>query len=362
MSAPRTLLHVFPTFAVGGAQSRFAAIANHFGGAARHIIVPLDGRTDAREKLRPGLDVRFSPPPPGLSTTASIRYARVFMRAQKPDLLVTSNWGSMDWAMARLGTGLAHLHTEDGFGPEEQDRQLPRRVLTRRFVLRYSQVVVPSQTLWRIATDTWRLPAARLHFIPNGIDTARFATAAPAELPPGQGKVIGTIAALRPEKNIARLLHAFAGLSASHPARLVIVGDGAERGALETLAESLGIGANTWFAGHSATPERILAACDIFALSSDTEQMPLSVLEAMAAGLPIAATDVGDVRYMVAAENAPFVVTRDAAALAGALRALVQDAGAAAAAGQANQAVVNARFTQARMFAAFGALLGLAPP
>jgi glycosyltransferase involved in cell wall biosynthesis len=357
MTVPRRLLHVFPTFAVGGAQTRFAAIANHFGPAASHVIVPLDGRTECREKLSPDLDVRFAPPPPGLSTLAAIRHARAFLAESRPDMLITSNWGSMDWAIARLATGLPHLHTEDGFGPLEQDRQLPRRVLTRRCVLRFSQVVLPSRTLLSIATDIWRLPPSRLHYIPNGIDTVRFAGAAPAVLPPSEGAVIGTIAALRPEKNLTRLLHAFALLD--RPVRLVIVGDGPQRNELETLAASLGIADRVLFAGHSAAPETWLAAFDIFALPSDTEQMPLSLLEAMAASLPVAATDVGDVRGMVAAENLPYVVPRDTAALSAALRALLAAPDLARDIGRANAATAQQRFSQERMFAAFGLLMGI---
>src|SRR5271165_3699465 len=63
-SAPRSaplIMHVFPTFAVGGAQVRFAALANHFGAEFRHIVVALDGETSCRERLDPELNVEFPP-------------------------------------------------------------------------------------------------------------------------------------------------------------------------------------------------------------------------------------------------------------------------------------------------------------
>jgi glycosyltransferase involved in cell wall biosynthesis len=352
------LLHVFPTFAVGGAQARFAAVANHLGAAARHIVVSLDGRLDAREKLDPRLDVRFAELPPPAGRFGGARVALAFLRGLKVDRLVTSNWGSMDWAIANRITRVPHLHTEDGFGPEEQDRQLRRRVWTRRIVLRDSKVMLPSQTLLSLAKDVWRLPPVNLNYIPNGIDTARFAGARAADPERlralGSGPVIGTIAALRPEKNLRRLLAAFAQFCTRQPARLVIVGDGAERAALEAEAMTLGIERHVLFAGHSRTPESWMRAFDIFALSSDTEQMPLSVLEAMAAGLPVVATDVGDVRLIVSRENIPLIVARDAGALAGAFaRAL------AANAGEANRAKARAEFDQAAMFARYRALLGV---
>ena len=357
-----TFLHVFPTFAVGGAQTRFAAIANHLGQEARHIVVAMDGRTDAREKLAPTLDVRFLPPPAGAGVRQSIAHARAILRQTRPDMLITSNWGSIDWAIARLTMpSLPHLHTEDGFGPEEQDSQLPRRVLTRRAVLRFSELMLPSRTLLKIATETWRLPPARLHYIPNGIDTARFANAPPAELPPAfaqaEGPIIGTIAALRPEKNVMRLLEAFAQLRARRPARLVIVGDGPRRAVLERRTHELNISQHVYFAGHSTAPERWMAAFDVFALSSDTEQMPLSMLEAMAASRPIVTTDVGDVRNMLSAENLPYMVARRAPALAAALEKLLSDPAEATRIGQANAAKAEADYTEAQMFGAFRAIM-----
>ncbi len=355
---PPELLHIFPTFAVGGAQTRFAAIANHFGRDLRHRIIALDGKLDAREKLRTGLDVSFPDIAwPRGSNPTTWRRIRAYLREAPPDVLITSNWGSIDWAIARLGTGLRHVHTEDGFGPEERDRQLTRRVLIRRLVLRRSAVMVPSRTLQRIATEIWRLPPGNLHYIPNGIDLTHFETATPAPLPPGDGPVVGTIAALRPEKNLARLINAFARLRRLRPARLVIVGDGPERQALQTLASSLGIAQDIQFAGHSLTPERFLAAFDIFVLSSDTEQMPLTLLEAMAAGLPIAATDVGDVRAMLAAANAPFVVPRNEEALARAMETVLADPARARTVGAANRDRAAAEFDQRAMFERYRALL-----
>jgi glycosyltransferase involved in cell wall biosynthesis len=359
MTRPITLLHVFPTFAVGGAQARFAAVANHLGADARHIVVSLDGRLDARERLDATLDVTFPTLLAPSSTLGGARVALAALRAWRAevDRLVTSNWGSMDWALANRVTRLPHLHTEDGFGPEEQDRQLPRRAWARRIILRGSDVMLPSQNLLSIARDIWRLPPARLHYVPNGIDTARFAASAPIDpdrlAALGEGPVIGTIAALRPEKNLARLLSAFAQFRARTPARLVIVGDGAERPALERQAAALGIGTHVLFAGHSTEPERWMASFDIFALSSDTEQMPLSVLEAMAAGLPVVATDVGDVRLMVAPENAPLIVPRDEAAMAAAFAAALT-----LGAGAANKARAQAEYDSAGMFARYRGLLG----
>ena len=110
------------------------------------------------------------------------------------------------------------------------------------------------------------------------------------------------------------------------------------------------------FTGHLAAPQEVLRDFDLFALSSDTEQMPLSVLEAMASGLAVVATDVGDVAAMLAGENRPFVVARDAAALAGAMETLLADPARRCAIGAANRARAERDYDQETMFQAYATL------
>lgn len=349
---PPLVAHVFPSFAVGGAQVRFAAVANHFGPAFRHLVVSLDGDLACRERLRPDLDAAFPAVPAAKDAMLAntLRFRRL-LRAWRPDVLVTCNWGAIEFALANLPPLARHLHVVDGFGPEERGTQIPRRVWVRRLALRRSPVVLPSRALVRIAAETWKLPGRVIRYVPNGIALERFATDGARR---GQGEpVIGTVAALRAEKNLPRLLRAFAALERG---RLVIVGDGPERAALQALAHALGIAPRVAFAGHRQDTASLYARFDIFALSSDTEQMPLSVIEAMASTLPVAATDVGDIGLMVGAPNAPFIVPPDDAALAGALRRLLADAGLRRRIGGANRAKAERDYDQASMFAAHGAL------
>jgi glycosyltransferase involved in cell wall biosynthesis len=356
--APPLLLHVYSTFGVGGAQVRFAAIANHFGQRWRHAIVAMDGNTACRERLDPGLAMSF--PDIGLhkgDTLGNIRRIRAVLREMRPRTLITSNWGSIEWAMANAVRPLApQVHIEDGFGPEERSIQIRRRVLTRRLVLRGCTTVLPSQNLLRIASDIWRLPRKNLHYIPNGIDLARFAVQRTQT--PYRAPVVGTVAALRAEKNLGRLLRAFrlATADGSVPGRLVIVGDGPERPMLEALAQQPGLLGRVDFTGHRPDPAAALAEFDIFALSSDTEQMPISLLEAMAASLPVAVTDVGDVRVMLPAESQNNITALDDEALAAALRRLLLDPAARQREGVANRGWVVQTYAETAMFAAYADL------
>ncbi len=306
-------------------------------------------------RVAPGVELTTLPFPalPGERLPARLRRIRRTIGEAAPDALVTSNWGSIEWAMANLlPPRVRHLHMEDGFGPDEAVRQKPRRVWTRRGVLRFSDVLLPSRNLERIALGEWRLPAQRLHFVPNGLDLTRFNPDGPvADLGlPGEGAVIGTVAALRPEKNLGRLLRACAILAREGVAfRLAVVGDGPERAGLERLAAELGLAGLARFLGHVADPAAAYRAMDLVALSSDTEQMPFSVLEGMATGLCVVSTEVGDVRAMLAPENHGFLAPKNDDALAQALRSALASKAARSRAGAANRARAEAEYNERRM-------------
>ncbi|MBA2588379.1 MAG: glycosyltransferase family 4 protein [Alphaproteobacteria bacterium] len=347
---------VFATFRVGGPQVRFAALANHLGRSFRHIIVAMDNQFDCKSLLDPSLDITFrSFDIDKAKIFANLRMFRKFLGGIKPDVLVTHNWGSIEWALANWPGLVRHIHIEDGFGPEEAARQLPRRALARRALLGRSQVVVASHKLEQIATGIWKLDPHIVHFVPNGIDCERFAAGAEPIVPAG-APTIGTVAALRREKNLPRLIEAFRTLRENMPCRLVIAGDGPERSILEEQVERLGLGEDVIFLGHRTDTERVYASLSIYVLSSDTEQMPLSVIEAMAAGLPVVSTDVGDVREMVSAGNREFIRGDDAETLALNLGTLLESRQAEHI-GAHNQIKAREDFSQVKMFSAYEALL-----
>ena len=359
------LLHVFPSFAIGGQQTRFATIANWLGQSFRHRVISIDGLDTAMRLLNPGIDITFLPTPPQTNDPfARFRDIAKTIALAEPDLLITYNWGSIEWAIVnrlRFYRGRPHLHLEDGFGPDEADKQKCRRVLTRRFCLRDSKVVVPSCTLAKIAGTHWKLDPQHVIYIPNGIDTTRFddivTDGAPFFRRRSGECIIGCVSPLRSEKNIVRLLRAFSQLRCAS-VRLVICGDGPERGTLATFAQDLKVSDRVIFTGHVKCPELVMGAFDIFCMTSDTEQMPYAVLEAMSARLPVVATDVGDISKMVADENRSFVVERDdLRRLVFALEQLCRDPTLRLYIGRANRAKVEANYGIEPMVEAFQRVL-----
>ena len=359
-----SLVHVFPTFQVGGAQVRFVQIANALGDKYKHTIIALDNQTGAEERIDPNVALTIKShqhSSQGLLTR--LKAYRSTLKQLRPDVLLTYNWGSIEWAMANA-TGLTrHIHIEDGFGPEEANRQLPRRVWFRRLALwPHADVIVPSRTLQSIAQDIWRLKSSQIHYIPNGIDTTRFDHGPDQKLVtslqlPKDRPLVGTIAALRSEKNIPRLIRACARANARQPCHLIVIGDGPERTALEQLARDIDFETHVTFTGHIAEPERIMGALDVFALSSDTEQMPYSVLEAMASGLAVASVDVGDVKDMVAQANKPFIADKGDDHFVEVLETLLKDRSAREAIGEKNRTRVAQTYSQALMISRHEAML-----
>lgn len=348
------LLHVFPSFSYGGQQARLAALARGLGPSFRHVVVALDGDLTARALFEESAGAQFEALP--LKKSASVRVSNLarlarLIREATPDILCTYNWGAMEAVVAnRLSLRAPHVHFEDGFGPDEtMGRQLRRRAWARRLLLRDTDVVAPSRALEKIAREQWRLK--RVRRIANGVDAERLKG---GRRDIGGAVLVGSVGALRPEKNYGRLIAAFFAADGGKRAGLEIVGAGPELAALRKASRG---DPRIVLPGPTAQPADAYARFDIFALSSDTEQAPISLMEAMAAGLPVVATDAGDVADMVAEENRPYITpVGDEEAYMHALSQMLQDPSARAAIGAANRRRAKDAFSQARMIDAYRAL------
>jgi len=324
------LLHVFPTFAVGGSQVRTATIIDLLGDEFRHTILPMDGRREALSRI--STPVGYLDPPLSRHAVTRPLHLRRLLSGAEPDLVLTYNWGAIEAVLAARTLSIPVIHTEDGFGPDEAERLLPRRVWTRRLLLRSTSVrtVVPSRTLEQIALRNYRLPRSLVSYIPNGIDLKRFhpgrSPEIRAQLGIAEGEIVfGTMGALRPEKNLEFMLRAFAEAAIPN-SRLVLVGSGPCSSTLEIAASKLGLGERVCFAGAIADPANYYRAFDVFAMSSVTEQMPLSLLEAMATGLPAVCTDAGDTAILLGSKKSPDVLqVDDLNGYVGAMRLLAEN-------------------------------------
>lgn len=359
---PARILHLHSTFTLGGKEARAARIMNDLGGRARHTIISaMPDALDAQAAIDPAIMVDFGRDAPPLTGSPSLRRFRAiaaYMRAF--DLVLSYNWGALDGVMAHRFGGRSLppiIHHEDGFNADEAERLKPTRTFYRRLAFpTLHRLVVPSQRLEEIARKVWKQPSERVQRIANGIPVELYAEPeldAIATFRRREGEiVVGTVAGLRAVKDLPRLVRAVAEMTI--PARLVIVGEGPERSTIAAAAQGCGMIDRLVMPGFVDRPWRYVGLFDIFALSSKSEQFPISLVEAMAAGLPVAAPDVGDVADMVADANR-LLIGPD---LARSLDKLAHDAELRAAIGAANREKARAEYDDGRMLADYRRLYG----
>lgn len=170
-----------------------------------------------------------------------------------------------------------------------------------------------------------RFPADRVHIIRNGIDTCRFQASQTARVEvreelglPKSAPLVGIVAALRPEKNHRMFVEVARRVVAERAdVHFLVVGDGPERQSIDRLRNELQLADRVHLLGTRHDTERILAALDLFLLTSDNEASPVSILEALACEVPVVSTDVGSIGESVTeGETGYLVPTGDVAGMA----------------------------------------------
>ena len=263
---------------------------------------------------------------------------------------------------ARL-TGAASIHTFHGIHPAGYGRPYLR---LERALARWSFAVVHvSESQAAEARALGLAPAGRTRVIVNGIDAA-FVRAAAARAPISRAMltlrpdalVLATVARFDPVKRLEVLVRALPLLVARVPeAQLLIVGDGPERDALRALARRLAPGDRVVFAGAIPDAARVLPLVDLYVTASRREGLPLAVLEAMACGLPVLATEApGHVDAVEPEVTGRLVPVDDAPGLAAAAALLLRDPALRARMGRAGRERVEQRFSRARVLGAIADL------
>ncbi|MHA6719445.1 glycosyltransferase [Sphingomonas sp. RS6] len=361
------ILHLHSTFAADSREARAVQLINGFGDRARHTIVSAaPDQLGAREAIEQHIKYEIALDPPPLTGKPSVkRYEAIARFMRRFDLVLTHNWGAIDGVMAArvFGEGLPPIiHHEDGFNGDEAEKLSTVRNMYRRMALPAANaLVVPSEKLEDVAQRFWKQPRERLVRIANGVPLSRYAGPPDASLIPALGTrrkgevFIGCVAPLEPIKDLPMLVRAAAGMSARF--KLVIIGDGPERQAILDQAEAMAIEDELILTGFLPDPHRYLGLFDLFALSSKTEQAPVAVIEAMAAGLPVVAPKIGDIPAMVSEPNQVYLsADRTEVSLRDRLDVLAKHPEERKRVGAANRERARALFGDAEMVAAYAAL------
>ena len=356
---PVRVVQVVLSLRPGGTERLVIELIRRTRGACQSIVCCLDDEGEwAAELIGDGVPVVALARQPGFRPSLGWRIASV-IRAHGPMVVLHCHQYTpfVYGAVAAALTGAGLVFTEHGRLSDARPslkRRLVNPLLGR---VRGAMFAVSDHLREHMLAEG--LPARRVSVIRNGVDpgiepTPELRCAARATLDlPGAAFVIGTAARLDPVKDLGTLLAAFDGLRRVQPAaRLVIFGDGPDRDALRRQTATLGLGDCVTFAGHRPDVRALLPACDVFANSSISEGISLTILEAMAAGLPVVATAVGGTPEVVTdARTGLLVPARDPTRLCGALTELAMDTGRRKAFGTAGRRRVLQHFTIDRMVA-----------
>ena len=231
---------------------------------------------------------------------------------------------------ARMAGVRTVVHTDHARAFPDRLRYMVAEHLASHAVYR---VVGVSEHTTRNLANYIRIPRRKLVTIPNGVDGSAYRAlpdGADARASLGLGmhqRVIGTGARLTPQKALHVLIEAVARVSEHVPdVVLIIAGEGPEEAALREAADRHGIGGSVRFVGYWRDVPRLLAALDVYALSSVWEGLPMAVLEALAAGCPVVSTDVGGVSTALQHEKTGLLVpVGDVTALEAALERALTD-------------------------------------
>jgi len=351
------ITHILSSFGMGG-QERVAfdlAVSQRRAGCEVTVLSlapPPDGPL-AAELTAAGIAVeRVARPRPGVDLRLIVRLAR-WLRSRHIELVHTHNRMALIYGApaARLA-GAAIVHTKHGNNPKGGTRLIAGNLAGR---LVDAFVAVSPETA-EFARKRSEIVERKLMVISNGIELSRFhpdraaRDRVRAELGiAADAWVVGTVGRIATEKNQALLVRAMAPLLGPD-ARLIVAGDGPLLPALTELVGSLGVAGFVHLLGARRDVPAVLNALDAFALSSDTEGLPLVVLEAMATGLPVVSTRVGGVPTVLDEGKTGFLVpVGDEAALRACLAGLAADPVARRASGDAARTAAVTRFSADRM-------------
>jgi glycosyltransferase involved in cell wall biosynthesis len=347
---------------VGGAEVLAARLARRLRHQYRFVFACLDELGPLGRQLQDeGFLVEVVGRHPGVDWWC-VRRLATLLQAQRADVVHAHQYSPFFYgSAARMLAGRASVvFTEHG--RDFPDIRRPKRVWANRLVLlrRRDRVVGVGESVRQALVQNEGIPARRVETIYNGVDLSPYAgvpdltdrAEARREMGLGDNDLgIIQVARLNFMKDHATAVRTMARLATGCPeTRLILVGDGEERGSIEALVGQLGLGDRVQLLGTRNDVPRLVRAADLFLLTSVSEGIPLTVIEAMAAGLPVVSTDVGGLREVVeVGRTALLAPAGDDQALAGAILRLAGDPGRRAAMGAAGRLRAWARFSEDRM-------------
>lgn len=357
------IAHIVFSFDYGGLERRILRLIESLSEyRCRFFVVslrPSDGRfldmsypvTHINVNAQPGLDF------------AAVRRVASTLKENNVHIAHSHNWVSMleGTLAAKLARTPVCVHGEHGAKRFEPAELVWRRTFTQKLLCRISDHIIPvNDSINERLQEVWGINANHLTTIRNGVNTNKFR---PLDQNHNQADNIirvGSISRLDPVKNFPCLIRAIARLNENASDikyHLTIVGDGNQKDELQTLCKSLNIEKDVSFPGATDNAAEWYPKFDIYVNSSFSEGMSNTVLEAMACGLPVVATDVAGHRdWLVEDDNALFFISDDPEDLASKLASYALDTRRRQQVGEVNRMYIEKHFSQNQFIESYQAL------
>jgi sugar transferase (PEP-CTERM/EpsH1 system associated) len=364
MASP-LIVHVIHHLVIGGLENGLVNLINHMPrDRYRHAIICMKDYSEFRRRItRDDVEVFAMHKRDGQDFGVMVRLYRLFC-ALKPALVHSRNLTALTSLLPATLAGVRfRVHGEHG--RDERDpvgANVKYQWLRRLHRPLISHYVPLSRDLEAYLRDRIGVPETRITRIYNGVDTEKFTPAIGGRVPLPDERfrdrdliIIGTVCRMQPVKDPCNLVQAFISLLSNMPEtrkklRLAIIGDGPERPKVESLVRAADAEDLVWLPGPREDVASLMRGFDIFVLPSVAEGISNTILEAMATGLPIVATNVGGNGELVeAGVTGELVPARDPASLAKALLGYIENQPKRKAHGDAARSRVESLFSLPQM-------------
>lgn len=369
MNDPRPLIaHVIYRFDTGGLENGVANLINHMpADHYRHAVIALTEVTDFRKRIcRDDVEFISLNKTPGHGIWLFPKLFALFRRL-RPAVVHSRNLAALEAQLPAWAAGVpVRIHGEHGRDVGDLDGSNLTYQRIRRFYRPFvTYYLALSRDLGEYLTTRIKVPEDKVLQVYNGVDTDRFHPVGPDHSPPGSPFahsdhwVIGTVGRMQTVKNQLTLVRAFVRALQIDSAlrtriRLAMIGDGPLRAECERLLAAAGVSDLAWLPGERHDVPEIMGGLDCFVLPSLAEGISNTILEAMASGLPVIATDVGGNADLVAAGiTGQLVPPGDLEGLAQEIVALANNPAGARRMGQLGRERVEEKFSMKAMVAAY---------
>lgn len=359
------IAHVIFRLGTGGLENGVVNLINNLPAERyRHCVICMTDYTDFRNRIKKdNVQVYCLNKKPGQDIAVYWRLWKL-LRIIKPDILHTRNLSALEAQLPGALAGIKYrIHGEHGRDVEDIEGTNPRYVFLRRLFQPIVRRYIPmSKDLENWLIKYIKVPSNKISQIYNGVDINQFSIAdikplsiLPLEFRSPELMLIGTVGRQAPVKDQITLVKAFIHLiqnnqDARHLVRLILVGTGTVQSKLRDLCLEAGIEKLVWFAGERQDIASIMQTLDLFVLPSINEGISNTILEAMASGLPVIATNVGGNPELVKNNQTGYLVSKqNPIEMAKAFNKYIDDPALLKSHGKAGRLLCEKKFSLQRM-------------